>query len=260
MTAPAIHIFAGPSLPPPVRPDDSCFLWHPPAAAGDLAALLGAPPAHVCLIDGLFESCAAPWHKELLLLLEAGTIVIGAASIGALRAAELDRFGMIGVGAIYRAYRDGRLSGDDEVALVHAPAALDWAPLTVPMVELRATLVAACQAGAIDPAEARALRAIARDIHFEDRDWSTLGKRWGIAAARLAQLRRLHVPLKQHDALMCLAAIVQMRAPALTMVSPPRTCFIDALLAGLPAPGDRARPRHPRRSAARHRRAADGGA
>ena len=46
----------------------------------------------------------------------AGTQVFGAASMGALRAAELAPFGMIGVGAIFAAYRDGRLTGDDEVA------------------------------------------------------------------------------------------------------------------------------------------------
>ena len=41
------------------------------------------------------------------------------ASLGALRAAELDRFGMEGVGEIYAHYRDGRLTSDAEVALMH---------------------------------------------------------------------------------------------------------------------------------------------
>ncbi|WP_198679170.1 TfuA-like protein [Thermomonospora amylolytica] len=41
--------------------------------------------------------------------------------MGALRAAELDRFGMRGVGRIYADYRDGRLEADDAVTLLHSP-------------------------------------------------------------------------------------------------------------------------------------------
>lgn len=39
-----------------------------------------------------------------------------------LRAAELHSFGMEGVGRILESYRDGILTDDDEVALVHGPA------------------------------------------------------------------------------------------------------------------------------------------
>lgn len=238
MTEPRIHIFAGPSLPPDVRPADDRFRWHPPAAAGDCIALLDALPARVCLIDGFFDSCAAPWHKELLLLIENGAILFGAASMGALRAAELDPFGMIGVGAIYQAYRGGRLHGDDEVALIHAPARLGWAPLSVPMVEVRATLVAGCRAGVVAAAAARKLRAIAQEIYFEDRDWPMLVRQWqskgGVDAAVSGRLRQMHVPLKQHDALACLAAARVARKTRAISVSTPRTCFIDALAARSP--------------------------
>ena len=90
--------------------------------------------------------------------------------MGALRAAELYPFGMIGIGAIFRAYREQRLHGDDEVALIHAPGALDWAPLSVPMIEVRATGrgVPRRPARAI---AARRIRALVREIHYEQRDW-----------------------------------------------------------------------------------------
>ncbi|RUX68847.1 hypothetical protein EN904_03020 [Mesorhizobium sp. M7A.F.Ca.CA.001.07.2.1] len=50
------------------------------------------------LIDGLFESGPAVWHKEILFALDAGCRLLGAASMGALRAAECWQFGMIGIG------------------------------------------------------------------------------------------------------------------------------------------------------------------
>ena len=260
-----IPVFAGPSLPPGNRPDGP-FEWLPPAAAGDVLALLDRPPARLCLIDGLFDSCPSPWHKELLLLMSRGTLVFGASSMGALRAAELHPFGMIGIGAIFRAYREERLHGDDEVALIHAPGALDWAPLTVPMIEVRATLVAACRAGLFTPSAARRIRALVREIHYEQRDWPMM------EAACLAEgltdaetfccLEAMHVPLKRQDALACLTAAQSWNeAPALPD-PPPDTCFIRKLAAELPVMPrpDEGPPRHRRRIARPPHQAAGDGA
>ena len=231
MKAEPIHVFVGPSLPPALRPAGP-FLWRPPAAAGDLLALAERPPERVCLIDGLFDACPAPWHKELLRLMSLGTTLLGAASMGALRAAELHRHGMIGVGAIFRAYRDGRLTGDDEVALVHGDARFGWAPLSVPMVEVRATLIAACRAGILAPRLARRIRARVHDLHFEDRDWPAMAllcAAEGFADATLVRrLEAIHVPLKRQDALACLDAARTVTASRVAP-PPPDTCFLRAL-------------------------------
>jgi hypothetical protein len=58
----------------------------------------------VIIIDGLFYHTAPVRHKEILILLAQGVTVIGAASMGALRAAELHPYGMTGVGSIFDAY------------------------------------------------------------------------------------------------------------------------------------------------------------
>ena len=150
-----VHVFAGPSLFGVQRPVG--IVWHPPAAAGDMLALAGGPPGVIVLIDGLFGTARSPWHKEMLILLAGGTSVIGAASMGALRAAELDRFGVAGVGDIYRAYARGTLVADDAVALLHAPATLDHHPLTLTEVDMRARLAGAVRARAISVARARAV-------------------------------------------------------------------------------------------------------
>ncbi|HET9427448.1 MAG TPA: TfuA domain-containing protein, partial [Allosphingosinicella sp.] len=226
MTISAIPVFVGPSLPPGDRPT-SGFEWRPPASAGDILALVERPPARLCLIDGFFDSRPAPWHKELLQVMARGTLVFGAASMGALRAAELHRFGMIGVGAIFRAYRDGLLLGDDEVALIHADERLRWVPLTIPMVEVRATLIAACRACIVTPAIARRIRSLIHHIHFHDRDWPMMER--ACVAERLVdevtfrRLQSLHVELKRHDARACLAAALGAQAPARAPIKPPQT-------------------------------------
>ena len=263
MNAQPIPVFVGPSLPPAFRPEDSAFSWRPPASAGDLLAWLDRPPPMLCLIDGFFDSRPAPWHKELLMLMARGTRVLGAASMGALRAAELDGLGMIGVGAIYRAYRDGRLTGDDEVALIHATERLGWAPLTVPMVEVRATLVAACRGGLIGVDVARRIRACVHDIHFDSRDWPLMEARClgeGLVdAATFRRLRELHVPLKRIDALACLAAARRSHAPH-RAVPPPYTCFIQELAEPVGQERDAPAPlRRPRKTVRPPRRAADDG-
>lgn len=233
MTLGHIVMFAGPSLPPDARPCDARLEWLPPAEAGDLLRLLDCPPDAICLIDGFFGRRPAPWHKEIMMLMARGVAVFGAASMGALRAAELRDYGMIGVGVIFNAYRRGLLTGDDEVACVHAPVDLGWAALTVPMVEVRATLAAAVRIRVIDSEIARSLRALAHNIHFDARDWAAM-ERVSVASgvvtpARFDRLRRLHVPLKRMDALVCLSLAAGWSEAPARCVPPPRTCYLDAL-------------------------------
>jgi hypothetical protein len=234
VSAPDVLVFVGPSLPGRSRTRHPRIRWLPPAAAGDVAALLDHPPTCLCLIDGFFQTRPAPWHKELMMLMARGTKVFGAASMGALRAAELDRHGMTGVGAIYRAYRDGRLTGDDEVALIHATERLGWAPLSVPLVEVRATLAAACRSRLIGVPQARRMRDEALALHFSDRDWPALRERWesqGVCEGRTAAaIAAHHVPLKRLDALACLIAALADTAPGLPLPPPPMTSFLRRLL------------------------------
>jgi hypothetical protein len=218
MTAPRIWVFAGPSLPTAARPRSGDFEWRPPAVAGDAIAAAQARPRAVVLLDGLFDAWPAIRHKELLGLVRLGVPVIGAASMGALRAAELGPFGMQGVGRVFEAYAKGRIEGDDEVAVLHGPADMGWAPLTVPQVNVRATLAEAVRRRVIPPAAARAIRACSAEIFFQDRTWRTVLVAAGAGAARgalerfAAWLPAGYVDLKQRDAIQALA--VAARIPA----------------------------------------------
>ena len=142
-------LFVGPTLPAcEVRLPGVEIL--PPASVGDvLRATRRRGVRRIALIDGYFERMAAVWHKELLIAIERGIAVYGAASMGALRAAELAPFGMIGVGAIYRAYRRGELVADDEVAVAHLPEEYAFEPTGEPLVNLRFALAAAARARVI---------------------------------------------------------------------------------------------------------------
>jgi hypothetical protein len=96
-------------------------LWRGPAGQGDiLKDVITIAPRQIVLIDGVFHQSLAVWHKEIVYALLEGVIVIGAASMGALRAAELHRYGAIGVGRIYEMYRDGE-EDDSLVAMSFEP-------------------------------------------------------------------------------------------------------------------------------------------
>ena len=225
-----VLVFAGPSLPWAVRPQHPRLEWAPPAIAGDLLARLDAPPAAVALIDGLFDSVPAVRHKEILALMARGTRVLGAASMGALRAAELAPFGMQPVGAIADAYVAGRLTGDDEVALAHGPAELGWPGLTEPLVNVRATLIAARRSGVLGRAQARAVLAAARAVFWQDRSWAAVIAEAGAPARPLgAWLPGGRIDLKRRDALACVAAALAARAAAAPSPEPPHTLFTIAL-------------------------------
>ncbi|GAA2514248.1 TfuA-like protein [Winogradskya humida] len=166
------YVFVGPSLD---RGSVTELLpgavVRPPVAHGDLQALPLAAGDRVLLIDGLFMQTAPVRHREILALLERGITVAGSSSMGALRAAELWRFGMRGVGEIFRLYAEGVIDGDDEVAMAYAPADEGYRALSQPLVTIRLALRDACSAGVITPDEEAALLERARAVPFRARGY-----------------------------------------------------------------------------------------
>lgn len=228
-----ILAFAGPSLPEPGRGRFPGVEWRPPAEAGDLLRLRSDPPSTLCLIDGYFDHRPAVRHKEILLLLAEGVPILGAASMGALRAAEMAPFGMIGIGAIYRAYRDGTIHGDDEVALSHAGPEWDWRPLSVPLVDVRATLCRAMRERMVEAPQAQALMGVAKGLHYSERSWTPILAGAGLPAESLERLgpwlERRRISQKTADAEACLSAAAAGRLTAPVRPAAVRTAFLDAL-------------------------------
>jgi hypothetical protein len=208
-------IFAGPSLPPSKRPTVAGLEWRPPLCRGDLYLAALDRPSFIGVVDGHFETVPTVWHKEILWAMAQGIHVYGAASIGALRAAELADFGMTGVGLVYREFRSGGLTDDDEVAVLHGPAELDYLPVTEAMVNVRSTVDCALRSGIVEPDAAAALVGAAKSLFYKDRNYELILKlaaERGLAPEKLRRfadwLSRGKIDQKRIDAEEMLSAMV----------------------------------------------------
>jgi hypothetical protein len=202
-------IFAGPTLPPRDRHGDPALVWRPPVRQGELYRAACEGPAVIGIIDGYFEATPTVWHKEILWAMAQGIHVFGAASVGALRAAELDGFGMRGIGGIYEAFRDGALEDDDEVAVLHGPEALGYPAVTEAMVNIRATVAAAAAQAVIATDTAGRLIAAAKAFFYKERTYAAILCRLSERerAAFIEWLPRGRVDRKRLDAEVMVAAI-----------------------------------------------------
>jgi len=161
-------VFVGPSLAGTELP--STVVQAPPIKRGDLAAVDEYDV--IVILDGEFGQSDSVSPKEILAVLERGKTVIGAASMGALRASELDRSGMIGVGWVYDYFRRQAVRRDADVALAYS--IFDFTPMTVPMVDVEYWMERSFAAGLIGrPERSRILRA-ARKIFFAERTMDRL--------------------------------------------------------------------------------------
>ncbi|MBP1886820.1 TfuA-like protein [Sinorhizobium mexicanum] len=205
-------VFVGPTVPDARELAGAAFAVDPPAMQGDILRAARAGATVIGLVDGNFEHVAPVWHKEILFALSQGVRVFGAASMGALRAAECAPFGMVGIGEIYRQYAAGELTDDSDVALLHAPAELGYAPLTVPLVNVRATLARLRQGGSVTAADAAQIEAAAGQIFYKRRTWAAIiaGAELRAACDRAALAARLQqemVDQKRADALALFDAV-----------------------------------------------------
>lgn len=203
-------VFIGPSLPldeaKQILPDAE---YLPPAKRGDLTDAVLAGAKTIVLIDGVFFQDRAVGHREILAALRTGVLVYGSSSMGALRASEMDTLGMIGMGEIYRWYREGIINADDEVGLVYDPET--HAALSEPMVNIRATFAGARAANIIDDAGEKELLRACKAIYYPDRTYRHVIRDAEIPAEQKTKLaawiKTNAVDQKRLDAVACLTAV-----------------------------------------------------
>lgn len=226
-------LFVGPTLHGLVaagrldaHPDILC---RGPAAQGDVARAVRDGATVIGLVDGRYEDVAAPWHKEILYALSRGVTVLGAGSLGALRAAECAAYGMIGVGEIFDRFMSGALVDDADVAQLHGPVEMDHLPLSEAFVNVEATLDRLLALGRIDDPLHGAALAAARAIFFKDLSFAELVARLDLPAdARaplLAALTAERVDRKRLDAL---ALVDRMAALPAARAAPPAWRFAES--------------------------------
>ncbi len=184
------YVFLGPALAEKDARAELDAVYLPPVSAGDVYRLWRQRPRAIGIVDGYFDRVPAVWHKEIMWIMERGVHVFGAASMGALRAAELDDFGMRGVGWVYQAFREGALERDDEVAVRHAAAGDGYRPLSEAMVNIRRTLQAAEDQGIISAATRGSLVTASTALFYPERTWPELLRTARADAAELDALRR----------------------------------------------------------------------
>ena len=206
-------VYLGPTLPIATAETLLDADYRPPIKRGDL------PERHdgsVVIIDGEFAQSLSVSPNEILRLVDGGTRVVGAASMGALRAAELSRYGMEGCGWIFEQYSSGRIDGDDEVAVTYSPD--DLQPLTVPLVNVRRWVEQLVADDELEAVTARRLLARARRVFYADRTEGRLRQELEevVGGEELARLLRASggeiTDAKAEDARLVLAAEADGRA------------------------------------------------
>ncbi|PKL63969.1 MAG: TfuA-related McrA-glycine thioamidation protein [Methanomicrobiales archaeon HGW-Methanomicrobiales-3] len=208
-----IIVFLGPSLEREAAEAILPTEYRPPAKRGDLLRAAQDGAAIIGLIDGVFHQESAVAHREILAAIKAGVTVVGASSMGALRAAEMDTLGMTGIGEIYRMYKSGELISDDEVALVFDPET--GFSLSEPLINIRFTLREAERQGVISPEDHATLLTAAKSVFYPQRTYGRIVSAAGAALGWETQERflvfvKLHaVDRKREDAIECLRHIAR---------------------------------------------------
>lgn len=197
-------LFAGPTLfgealPPGVS-------RYGPVSLGSVFRACETGYRRIGIIDGFFGNTPSVWHKEILYAISKGAEVAGAASMGALRAAELYQFGMIGLGRIFRLFRGGTWTDDDEVAVVHATEELAFRPLSDAMANIRFTLRSLRKRGLTSRAVEADLVRRMKARHFSERTRDELRRQSREVLGRSATARfmvafeREYIDVKRRDA------------------------------------------------------------
>lgn len=173
--SPTITVFAGPSVPPDQRTHPG-VRFSPPARHGDLWRLNPRRGDVIVVIDGVYQLYAPLRHQEIRWAIGQGALVAGAASYGALRAAELRHHGMVPLGSVASAYVDGSLTGDADVAVLHTDDD-ECRLLTLPFVSILFAARDLHRDGVIGASDYGHVVDVARRLHFTERSPTELRAR-----------------------------------------------------------------------------------
>jgi hypothetical protein len=177
-------IFIGPSLSQQKARKILDADYRGPAKKGDLLILSASafinlkdqPNAinFVGLIDGLFLQDYPPTPIEVFQLLSNKNFhVVGGASIGALRAVELEKFGMVGIGKVFELFKNGVTNADDEVAVTFHPG--DGGSIqSEAMIDIRFNLFIAYKKNIITECTKCIIAKTAKTIYFPYRNYSNV--------------------------------------------------------------------------------------
>ena len=198
-----IVIFTGPSLSVEDARGVLDADYRPPIKRGDITLVMGDNPDIIGIIDGVFHQQPAVAPREILDAIRSGVTVVGSSSMGALRAAELDEFGMKGIGYVYEQYSKGILESDDDVAVTLDPDSFEQ--LSEALVNIDYNFTVAFRQGIINESEFDELCNVAKSIFYPKRTYDLIFDKANVSDDVLSQLKlfldSFAVDVKRRDAL-----------------------------------------------------------
>lgn len=213
-------IFLGPTLSIEKAKEILDADYRLPAKKGDLLQLIPSQVRFVGLVDGYFLQDYPPTPIEVYNLLRKKNVkVFGSSSLGALRAVELKKFGMIGVGKIFSLYLNGVIDSDDEVAVTFTEYT---GYKSEALIDIRYNLFLAYKNHLIDKNTKEIILAIAKRTYFPYRTYGDIldkskqvfpqGKRQIEDFEEFVLKKR--ISLKEQDAIELLTSIKNMASIA----------------------------------------------
>ena len=198
-----IIIFLGPSL----STDEASKIldadYRPPIKREDVTVALQDNPDIIGIIDGVFHQQPAVSHREILNALKKGVTIVGGASMGALRAAELDDFGMVGIGYVYNQYKNGFIESDDDVAIIINPLNLEQ--LSDSLVSMEYNFKRMLDKGIISEEEFNRLFKTAKSIFYPKRTYDLVFNSVDIDKNKIKELEKFldeeGIDIKRQDAI-----------------------------------------------------------
>ena len=171
MTEPII--FLGPSLSIQKAKKIIDAEYKTPARKGDFLELsMLNENKIIILIDGVFLQDYPPTPIEVYQVVNKENFtVFGASSIGALRAVELEKFGMKGYGKVFELYKKNIINSDDEVAVTFDN---EYNLVSEAMIDIRYNLFLSYKADIITKETKKIITKIAKEIYFPDRSYENI--------------------------------------------------------------------------------------
>lgn len=170
-------IYLGPSLSHEKAKKILDADYRSPAKKGDLLNLLtieSSEKIKIGLVDAVFLQDYPPPPIEVYQLVSRPDRfqVFGASSLGALRAVELEKYGMVGIGKIFGFYKRKILDADDEVAVTFDQYQNNL--ISEALIDIRYNLFLACKFEIIDKTVKKKMLKIAKKTYFPYRTYENI--------------------------------------------------------------------------------------
>ena len=191
--------------------DDVEVIYKRPIKRGDLGHDIKENPDIIGIIDGVFHQNSSVGHKEILNVINKGITVVGASSMGALRASELDTLGMTGIGYVYEQYATGKVASDDDVAVMLDSETLE--ALSEPLINMEYVFENAVKENIITENQKDELTKIAKSTFYPKRNYSQTLSNSSLddeTKSKLIDFIRTSVDIKKEDAKELIAYIANM--------------------------------------------------